>query len=265
MRYPVLVTPDSVIIIKGGKRLIAHKNHANYNKIVDCIRKDSYTNIERLFDVKTRIEKCFGVTIHNNCVFYKNKQLHGVVVDKILSFMNLGLPHRPLLKFLDKLMQNPNDYCRDQLYKYIEKYGLAIDEDGMVISWKAVRSDFFDKYSGTVNWRPGKTHKMKLEDCEQNHLVGCAKSYHTGAASYVLSYGSGDDRFVMTKFNPKHVVSCPADCDWQKLRVCQLTSVKEVKREDLRSISGVIDNVKMDTKRNYLNQNRDSNGRFVKA
>lgn len=271
MIYPILITENSVTVIKSGKRLTCHNTHPCFAKIINRIRAKNYNNIEQLFKLKDVFEKCFNVEVRNNQVTYKGHPVHNVICDKILTFIRDGLPYRGLMKFMDKLMQNPEPYCRDQLYSYIERYGLAIDDDGFVYAWKAVDSDLKDKYTHKLDYSPGKVVRMDRDKCDKNPEVGCGQSLHLGNSSYVLTYGDKEgDRFILCKFNPKDVVSCPTDCEWQKLRVTKIHSLKEVTKDSLQPLSTAVvskkerkTHHKVDTKLNYTVQRRNKLGQFV--
>ena len=68
----------------------------------------------RIFDQTVAVEKYLdgNITVEGNTVHYGLEEVHGHVVDRILEFMRDGLPHEPLVKFLDKLMLNPSRHCR---------------------------------------------------------------------------------------------------------------------------------------------------------
>jgi hypothetical protein len=148
--------------------------------------------------------------------------------------MKEGLPWKPWVAFLDRLMQNESEYCRKQLFNYVEKYGLPLDSSGFVWGYRAVQKNYFDKYTGKTHcYKVGKVIKMDRNKCEKNPKIGCAPSLHVGTADYVSSYGGGDDRYLLVRFSPKDVISCPDDSNWSKLRVCKLKVMREVKREDI--------------------------------
>lgn len=253
--YPTLITESGLMILKGGNRLNATKDHINYQKILARIKEGNFNNIEQLFKVKDTFEKLFNVTVKNGReVYYKKKKLHNSLTNRILTYMRDGLPHRSWICFLDKLMENPSEYCRNQLFDYVERYGLPIDENGFVYTYKAVNKNLWDKWTGkTHQYKVGKIVKMPRENCDQDATVGCGRGLHSGETSYVVSYGSGDDRFILVRFSPKDVVACPFDCDWKKLRVCKLRVMREVKKEDVLPL-----------KDKFMGkQKRDKNGRFA--
>lgn len=233
---PSLITETSVILLKGNKRLSATVGHPMFHKIVEKIKSREYANIERLFSAKEAIESLFNIKIKNGSeVFYKGSKVHNTLTVKILGCIRRGEPHKPWVNFLNKLMENPSEHCRNQLFDYVNRYGLPIDDQGFIYGWKVVNSDFWDKHTGRTHcYKVGSVIKKARESCEENPTVGCGAGLHCGEASYVLQYSnSSDDRFILVRFSPKDVISCPEDCSWQKLRLCKLRVMREVKRFDI--------------------------------
>lgn len=233
--YPTLINDQSITILKGNKPLTANRGHACFAQILDRVRRGNFNNIEQLFKIKDRIEQYFHVKIKNgNQVFYKNKPVHNALTEKIIGAMQNNLPYKPYVKFMDRLMDNPSEYCRNQLFNYVERYGFCLDSNGMLYGYKTINSKFRDKYTDTISYSPGRTVTMNRDNCEQNEQISCGPSLHLGMSEYVLNYGSDKgDKFVLVKFSPKDVISCPVDNQYQKLRVCKLTVVRQVERKDL--------------------------------
>ena len=61
--------------------------------------------------------------------------------------MREGLPFEPLVKLFENLMKNISYQTRTQLYDFLEHKNLPITEDGCFLAYKAVNSDYKDKYS----------------------------------------------------------------------------------------------------------------------
>ncbi|MEK6883941.1 MAG: hypothetical protein AABY22_30200 [Nanoarchaeota archaeon] len=268
--YPTIITQDSVVLIKGGKFLTANKSHINYSEIINRIKKGLYEDIENLFNVAKAIENYMGVKVLGNEVFYNGNKVHGVLVNKILCFMKEGLPHLPLVKFLEKLMQNPSKRSVDFLYTYLEKYKLPICEDGDFIACKAIRNNWTDKHSGSVSNKIGDTPEMPRNSIDDNPDLGCSQGLHVGAMDYVSNYGSGNDRFIMVKINPRDVVSVPKDDSYRKIRVCRYEVIGEISKETLGFESDYApknanyQKVEKDSLGRVMPQ-RDDSGRFVKG
>src|SRR5947207_1347340 len=99
IEYPVLLTEQSILILKGGKRLFAHSNHPCFDKIINNVRKGTFNNIERLFNLHKTIEKCFDVEIRNGSqIYYKNTPINNTLTEKILGTIRENLPYKPWIK-----------------------------------------------------------------------------------------------------------------------------------------------------------------------
>ncbi|NDB60976.1 hypothetical protein EB001_21400, partial [bacterium] len=144
----------------------------------------------------------------------------------------------PLVNFLHNLMENPSMQSQKELYDFLEHEHLPITEDGYFLAYKAVRSDYKDKYRGVFDNSVGNVCKMTRAKVDDNRSVGCSNGLHAGALNYVASYGSleAGDRIVIVKINPKDVVSVPSDCNCEKLRTCEYLVVGEYQGELLKPL-----------------------------
>jgi len=120
-------------------------------------------------------------------------------------------------------MQNPSMQSQRELYDFLQHENLPITEDGYFLAYKAVRSDFKDKYRGVFDNSVGNVCEMQRAKVDDDRARGCSDGLHAGALSYVASYGSVEagDNIVIVKINPADVVSVPTDCNCQKLRTCR--------------------------------------------
>ena len=254
MNYPFLITEQSAVLVKSGKRLIAGTGHPNFAKIVDHIRNKRFNNIERLFDLREIIEHCYNVTIKNNKeIFYKDKPIHNVVASKIVEYIRKGLPFKPMVKFMNSLMENPSQNSRDQLYNFIEKNDVCLAEDGALIFHKAIRQDMTDLHSGKFVNKPGTTLSMNRSEVADDPNSACAHGWHVGSWDFVREFGKDNSRYVICKVFAKDVVSVPHDAQARKVRVCRYTVVQEVKMNEVVKLP-IFKNTKSGPKRNKLGQ-----------
>lgn len=165
-------------------------------------------------------------------VTVNGKPVHNAVSKRIVEFAQEGLPFEPLVKFLARLSQNPSYQSQQELFDFLEHKNLPITEDGCFLAYKAVRSDFMDKYSGTIHNGIGKTISIERCNVDDNRSVACSAGLHVGALEYVVGYGNvGVDRIVICKVDPADAVSVPTDSSHQKLRTCRYEVVGEFKGE----------------------------------
>lgn len=222
---------DFISITHNGVPTTIFLNDARFVKVNEIIKNQKWDELDIALNTAKAIAKYSAgkVQVFDGIITYNGKEVHNSVVTRILEFIKEGFPFEPLVNFLDKLMENPNENSRNQLYNYLEKYKLPLTDSGNFLAAKTVRKDtFLDKYTGTIEHSVGNVIKMDRKLCDENENNGCAQSLHCGNYSYVISYGSPDDEAILVEVNPKDVVACPKDCDWQKLRVCEYKVVKHI-------------------------------------
>jgi len=218
-----LIGQDFISLSLNGQPYTIYSADARFPKILEIIKARDYHLLDRVINTgKAILAFTDGkVTVDNGVVFYDGKPVNNAVVTKILEFCKNGFPYEPLCRFLDKLMLNPSKWSTEQLYNYLERYKLPITDEGNFLGYKAVTNEFKDKYTQTIDNNVGANPKMPRNQCEENHTIGCAQSFHLGNIDYVKSFGYGVDNVILVEVNPKDVVSCPIECEYQKLRVCE--------------------------------------------
>lgn len=168
------------------------------------------------------------ITVQDGNVYFNGEQVHNVVTERILQFMREGLPFEPLVLFLENLMQNPSYSSRQELYDFLQNRNLPITEDGYFLAYKAVRSDYMDKYTGKISNAVGRRVTMTRPDVDDNRNNHCSAGLHCGALDYVRQYGNGStDKIVIVKVHPKDAVSVPTDHSYMKLRVCEYLVIED--------------------------------------
>lgn len=226
-------------LVINGKQYNVRKDDKNYDNVMSCLRDTAMADREnallKLLDnvgkVQTFFQNSTGVEVRSDGVFYQGERVHNVVVDRIFSFMEKNLPFEPLLNFLTKLLQNPSYQSQQQLFYFLEHASLPICEDGDFLAYKAVRSDFMDKYSGKFDNSIGQVVTMPRGRVDDNRDVGCGSGLHAGTLEYVKGYGVGEDKLIIVKINPQDVVSVPSDSNNQKLRTCKYEVLREFSEE----------------------------------
>jgi hypothetical protein len=225
MSVPFMFVDGNLTVILNNKAHQVLQDHVNYKMIMETLPTATEEELLELVDVQKAVQVYSSgrVTVENDTVKCDGEVVHGTIAKRILEFMSNGLPFEPLVKFLHNVMENPSMQSQRELYDFLEHESLPITEDGYFLAYKAVRSDFKDKYRGVFDNSVGQVCEMVRAKVDDNREVGCSQGLHAGALSYVASYGSVEsgDKIVIVKINPKDVVSVPKDCDCQKLRTCR--------------------------------------------
>jgi len=235
MSVPFMWVDGNLTLVLNNKTYQVLPDHINYKMILEALPRATADELLEIVDVEKAISTFSDglVEIKNGKVYYEGDEVHGSISKRILEFMSKGLPFQPLVNFLNNLMENPSMQSQKELYDFLEHEYLPITEDGHFLAYKAVRSDYMDKYRGTFDNHVGNICQMTRSKVDDDRGRGCSNGLHAGALNYVASYGSVDsgDRIVIVKINPRDVVSVPSDCNCEKLRTCRYEVVGEYQGE----------------------------------
>ena len=240
MSVPFMWVDGNLTLVLNNRTYQVLPDHINYKMILEALPSATADELLEIVDVEKAVSTFSDglVEIKNGKVMYEGEEVHGSISKRILEFMSKGLPFQPLVNFLNNLMENPSMQSQKELYDFLEHEHLPITEDGHFLAYKAVRSDFKDKYRGTFDNSVGQVVKMQRAKVDDDRARGCSDGLHAGALNYVAGYGSVEsgDRIVIVKINPKDVVSVPSDCNCEKLRTCRYEVVGEYQGELLKPL-----------------------------
>ena len=185
-----------------------------------------------LFDVPKAVEKFAdgNISVSDGEVRYKGEAIHNHVVGRVLDFMRQGLPYKPLVRFLDKLMENPSRRAVNELYAFLEHKAMPLTPDGNFLAYKGVREDYTDWHSGKFRNQVGDEHEMIRNNVCDDANIGCSYGFHAGSLEYAKGYGNGGHLMVV-EIDPRDVVSVPLDCDQQKLRTAKYKVVSHFEKK----------------------------------
>lgn len=253
-----------------GNVYTADNTHASWSQLVSSVATaDENTDLDaliRLFDPALAVQDYFKkvserVSVSGGHVYVDGDEVDGGLSDHILRFMSEddGKRATALVNFLEKVMTNPNQHSRDQLYDWLSRYDFAINDEGNFLAYKGVYNrssgnsvggtdeDMLDDserkypyesassgraivdgqvYNGRIPNGVGATVEMPRGDVQHDPSVGCHTGLHAGTWEYASTFTSGP--VLLVEINPRDVVSVPTDCDWQKIRTCRYTVVDVV-------------------------------------
>lgn len=224
MTIPHIITAAAISAVIDGESYTITSDNPSYGQVFDAIKnQEAPQTIADLFRTANAIKRYFhqdGVQIdaRNGELFFNGEQIHNVVVDRIIAFMQAGLPVTPLVNFLKRLLANPSKRSVEQLYTFLEHKSLPITEDGHFLGYKGVNSNYTDVHSGKFNNSPGKEHKMERRNVCDDSSQGCSYGFHVGSLDYATNWGA---HTVIVEVDPADVVSVPLDSNCQKLRTAR--------------------------------------------
>lgn len=238
-----IVKESGVTLFKDGKQFSAPSDFWSFDRIISKIKTGDFDGIEALFNAKDAmvevqkeivrdiIDEAGDVRISNGEVFIGERKVYNSVTKRLIKMMQAGFDIKPLSNFLKRLLKNPSKTAIEELYPFMEKADVAIDNDGFIIAYKKVKDDYFDIYSGTVNYNIGNIVEMPRNEVDDNRSNLCSDGLHFCSFSYLGHFGSGTgNRVLVVKVDPADVVSIPADYNDAKARACRMEVISEIKQ-----------------------------------
>jgi hypothetical protein len=122
MMIPYILTDESLTVVVNGKSLTMESSNPSFTEAKLAIANEQWDKIEGLFDTSQSVINFANgnVEVKDGVVLYQGVAVHNHVVDRILDFMREGLPYKPLIRFLDKLMENPSRRATSELYAFLQ-------------------------------------------------------------------------------------------------------------------------------------------------
>ena len=224
-----IVTDTSVTAYIGNKAYTVNSQDAAYKKVIEAIKKGRAGDIPSILDKATTIQKQSSgkITVKNGQVYYGGEVLDNYLAQKIVEFIEKGLPFKSLVKFTEKVMQNKDKRLHESLYKFMELEGLPINENGCVLAYKSLKPNMTDHYSGKVKHKVGATirwgqrkNESPLKDVDFG--VECSnRGYHIGIYQYASNFGGHGSVLCLVEIDPRHIISTPSISTQGKIRVSQ--------------------------------------------
>ena len=226
MNYIIL--PQSLILNHEGRTVTINKADGRYAKVVEKIKEGKLDEIIPLHSIADQLSER-GFEIIHGVAHVQGEALPDALSQRVLDFFNNDLPFEPLLKFWAKLKNNPSFNSRQMLFKFLEHNGHPITTEGNFIAYRAVRSDFLDKHTGTMDNSVGNVVEVSRSQVDDNPNNVCSHGLHVATLSYAQSFGGENDRMLDVEVDPADVVTVPTDYNGTKMRVCKFKVVAESK------------------------------------
>lgn len=225
----MLFKETSLTMFYEGKTYNIGSDHENWSLIKKTIKENDLNDSQTV----SRLISLFGVInplalntsqefkIVNDVVYYRDEPLHNSLTKRLVSMLKEGFDVKPLENFLVNLMENSSKRSIDELYTFLECNNLPITEDGHFLAYKAVRNDFKDYYSGTIDNSVGRIVTMPRNKVDDDQNRTCSYGLHFCSIEYIKHFLNRGGNVVILKINPKNVVAIPTDYNNTKGRCCE--------------------------------------------
>lgn len=222
-----------------GKSYTVDATHKNYKQVLEALMVADFERAKLLLNSVERIKIfCDGkiaVNGYTGSLTYKGKEIHSVLVTRILDMYYAGNDITAMVEFLENLMDNPSDRAVTELYSFLEYSEMSLTLDGCFIAYKRVNDNYTSCYDGKTDNTPGLTVSMPRDEVDDNSCCTCSTGLHVCSKEYLKHYAVGK-KVILVKVNPKDVVSIPVDYNNTKMRVCSYTVIGELTPEQVSLI-----------------------------
>jgi hypothetical protein len=242
MTFTLIPNRSLTVIDSDNKVYTARSDNPNWDKLIEAVKADNESEVLRLINLKHTVmhfaDEVTGaglITVENGVVAYRGCPLHGLDVDRVISFFQQGIPRGGMVNFLERKMKNTSYRSIEQLYHFLETKGegsMPVTPAGTFIGYKGVNPDFSSKNTGheplisgkrlpngSIDNHVGEVVRMERQYVCDDPRNGCAAGLHVGSLRYATDWADRDGKVVLVEVDPADVVSVPATED-EKMRCC---------------------------------------------
>jgi len=242
-RVNYIITDNNITVNYDGQTHIVSRKDALAERLITAVREQRLEEIPDLVSTARRVES-FGkgnFVVRDGEILVNGQVAPRVLGNKIVKFSNEGLPYQPLVRFAEKILQNPSFRAVNELFEFLEKNDHPLTDDGNFIAYKRVRGNFKDIHSGTFDNSVGVTVEMPRNQVNEDSTQTCSDGLHVANWDYAhtkfASHDPASDIMLEVEVNPADVVSIPVDYNQSKMRVCKYKVLGVIDQEHSSEVS----------------------------
>jgi len=229
MKY--ILSSGAITVFLDGKPYTVGRTARTFDAVVDAVRSEATDKLRMLLDIRSQIASKFKsasgkVKVEGNRLMYNDQEVTGLVSTRVFEMLAKGLDIKPMVLWLENLMENPSMRAVNELFGFMEACNLPITEDGHFLAYKRVREDYKSVHDGKTDNSIGRVLEMPRNKVDEDANRTCSYGLHFCSFDY-LKHFSGD-RIVILKINPRDVVAIPTDYNNSKGRACRYEVVGEL-------------------------------------
>lgn len=237
-----------------GEAHVIDSQHPNFYRAVKAARDGDNETLASVLDILGSVAEALegsGLYLVDSTVYNNGLPLPEALSSKIISVLRQKGNVTALVRFAKRLDENTSANSRNQLYTFIEKYGLTIDDDGNFIAYKGVRAtgevglyrslnsgygvvDGVEYADAQLPQRVGSVVSVPRNRVDDSVDIGCSFGLHAGTWEYASTFGNGATLTV--RIDPANVVSVPRDCEYQKIRCSEYIVIATTESKWTRSV-----------------------------
>lgn len=224
---------STINYVADGKVQTINDEHPNYALILAAIveKRDPTPLFSRIGG----LERDERVEVGAEEVTFNGTKVDDRFWAVVARWTQEGKPMEALLNFLTRLDLNPSERSKKELFDWVERGKLVINDEGFFLGFKSVDQNLRShstgtacvdgvKHTGKIPNHLGAVVTMPRDEVDGNPYKACSGGLHVGTYSYAKTYTS-HSVVMEVKVDPADVVSVPLH-DTSKLRCCRYEVVK---------------------------------------
>lgn len=230
-------------MFKEVERLRAEDNEFELINLLIPEREDGTLSNARLIKFWNDMESTSELTTKGESVYWESVSSLSMPIsfaEKVMKAERAGNTDalNAYRNFWTLLSLNPDATVRENLFKFLEKWGMVITKSGLFVGYRNANiyreSDnpsegtiYTDAHSGTTRIMIGRMVTLPREKCDCDSSRECSRGLHIGGTSW-LDQGYYGDVGLVCLVNPVDVVAVPwANAEYGKLRTCAYLPIDE--------------------------------------
>lgn len=240
MSNSIIATKEGAVIFTGMKSYNVSIDHPNYENIMTAAKNGEWLSIPTLVDMVATVNAAVLETGNRNLVLagdkvmYKHIALPDDLAAYIVNMIRDKFELTPMIKFMDKLLANPDHRIFQQLFGFLSYGKNPINKEGNIISYKRVRHDYTSVHDSKTDHSIGTTVTLPREKCNNNPEQTCSTGLHFCSRDYLANFSG--DRIIVLEISPTDVVSIPVDYNNTKGRACKYTVIGELTADEMEKV-----------------------------
>lgn len=240
----------NISVFHDGEIHVTDDSNPHFKEIFDRLDADeSVDNVIHLFAPEKTIRAQFAtlsadVKIENGAVSWRGQPVASALSDYLVDLYSAGeVDYRPVVRFLERLAQNPNAHSREMLWSWISDRGLRLTDTGFIVAYKGVDPKGYSLNAGSGDFRngqpveghilnqPGDVIEKDRTSVQFDPSQTCSFGLHVGTYEYARGFVGAVGKVFLVHVDPADWVSTPTDCGGEKGRVCRYYVVREVEEK----------------------------------
>ena len=229
------------------KKLYAENNEFEMINLLIPEEKEEQLSNTRIIQFWGNMEKSSILTQRGDSVYWEDVSPLSMPMsfaEKVMKAERNGNENllQSYKNFWTLLSLNPDPIVRENLFKFLDKWGMVITKSGLFVGYRNVdvyqegetleQTIFTDHHSHTTRIQIGKMVTLPREECDCDSSVECSRGLHIGGTSWLQQHYFGGTGLCCL-VNPVDVVAVPwCSADYGKIRTCAYLPIAEAEYDE---------------------------------